>query len=181
MPSKLVQDHFFNPRNVGDLGNRGYCGRAGSLSCGAVVQVSISVDEAQAIREIKFKAAGCSVLVAAASLLTETVEGNTTGAVAALAQSTRQPELTYLLSEEGADLLSAITRYSDSVRHEWEGDEALICTCFCVSERTIDSEIQRSGLSTVKEVIKACRAGGGCRSCWPLIEDMLRSDTDLSL
>jgi NifU-like protein len=192
MPSKLVQDHFFNPRNVGDLGNRGYCGRAGSLSCGAVVQVSISVDEAQTIREIKFKAAGCSVLVAAASLLTETVEGNTTGAVAALAQSTRQPELTYLLSEEGADrahcaslaseaLLSAITCYSDSVRHEWEGDEALICTCFCVSERTIETEIQRSGLSTVKEVIKGCRAGGGCRSCWPLIEDMLRRDTDFSL
>ncbi len=191
MPSKLLQDHFFNPRNVGDLGNRGYCGRAGSLSCGAVVQVSISVDEARTIREIKFKAAGCSVLVAAASLLTEVVEGNTAGAVAALAQRPL-PEVTYLLSEEGADrahcaslaseaLLSAITRYSDSVRHEWEGDEALICTCFCVSERTIETEIQRSGLSTVKEVTKACRAGGGCRSCWPLIEDMLRSSTDFSL
>ena len=35
---------------------------------------------------------------------------------------------------------------SDSAREEWEGDEALICTCFCVSERTIEAQIQRRSL-----------------------------------
>jgi len=189
MLSPLLHDHFLNPRNVGDLGNVAYCGRVGSPECGAVVQVSISVDDAQIIREIKFKSAGCSVLVAAASILTEAAKGITTADAASLAQHP-MAEIIQSLSEEGIErtqcanlankaLLSAITRYSDSVRHEWEGDEALICTCFCVSERTIESEIQKSGLRTIKEVTRACRAGGGCRSCWPLIEDMLRSVTEL--
>jgi len=180
------QDHFFNPRNVGDLGNGAYCGRVGSPECGAVVQVSIRVDDSQTIREIKFRAAGCSVLVAAASMLTEAVKGTTTAAAARLMQ---QPDITPSPDQEGFGrtqcaslaskaLLAAITRYSDSVRHEWEGDEALICTCFCVSERTIESEIQKSGLTTVSDVTRACRAGGGCRSCWPLIEDMLRTAAD---
>ncbi len=70
-------------------------------------------------------------------------------------------------------LVSAIRNYSDSARDEWEGDEALICTCFCVSERTIEREIQENGLRTIAEVTAACAAGGGCRSCYPLIEDIL--------
>jgi NifU-like protein len=73
----------------------------------------------------------------------------------------------------GEALLSAITAYSDATREEWNGDESLVCTCFCVSERTIETEIQKGHLSTVLEVTKACCAGGGCRSCWPLIEDLL--------
>src|SRR6185295_7455779 len=174
MPPQPFQDHFFNPRNVGDLGNEAYCGRVGSPECGAVVQVSIRVDDAQTIREIKFRAAGCSVLVAAASMLTEVVKGTTTAAAARLMQ---QPETIQSTDQEGVErtqcaslvskaLLSAITRYSDSVRHEWEGDEALICTCFCVSERTIESEIQARKLQTIAEVTDACSAGGGCRSCY---------------
>jgi NifU-like protein len=70
-------------------------------------------------------------------------------------------------------LVSAIRSYSDSAREEWEGDEALICTCFCVSERTIEGEIQKNHLRTIAEVTAACSAGGGCRSCYPLIEDIL--------
>jgi len=54
-------------------------------------------------------------------------------------------------------------------------DEALICTCFCVSERTIEREIQDNNLRTIAEVTRACNAGGGCRSCYPLIEEMLAS------
>jgi len=42
-------------------------------------------------------------------------------------------------------LISAIRNFSDTARDEWEGD-ALICTCFCVSERTIEREIQEKRL-----------------------------------
>ncbi len=70
-------------------------------------------------------------------------------------------------------LLTAISTYSDSVRDEWNGDEALICTCFGVSERTIELEIQEKHLRTIAEVTRACNAGAGCRSCNPLIEDIL--------
>jgi NifU-like protein len=73
----------------------------------------------------------------------------------------------------GEALVSAIRNYSDSAREEWEGDEALICTCFCVSERTIEREIQTRELRTIAEVTAACSAGGGCRSCYSLIQDIL--------
>jgi NifU-like protein len=183
MTSELFQEHFLAPRNVGELTDHSFSGRAGAVTCGAVVRVSITVDDTPVISKVKFKAAGCSVLVATASLLTEFVKGKTT---AEAANVTRQPvrEMLRMLDIEDSDrlhcaelaseaLLSAITQYSDSVRCEWEGDEALICTCFCVSERTIEAAIQKTGADTIAEVTMACRAGAGCRSCWPLIEDML--------
>jgi len=140
------------------------------------------VDESQIIREEKFKAAGCSVLVASASLLIDQVLGKTTGEAAALGQQTEalKQRLGALPAERsecpvlaGEALVSAIRNYSDSARDEWEGDEALICTCFCVSERTIERELQQHELRTIAEVTAICRAGAGCRSCYPLIQDIL--------
>ena len=181
--SALAKDHFFNPRNVGALDGEAFVGRAGSFTCGAVVHVSLRIDESQRIAEAKFKAAGCGFLVASSSFLTEQIQGKMTGEAAVLAQSPAsaisQPlggfpeDRAHCAALAGEALLSAITHYSDSVRDEWEGDEALICTCFCVSERTIEREIETKGLRTIAEVTKACRAGAGCHSCYSLIEDIL--------
>jgi NifU-like protein len=181
--SGLAKDHFFNPRNVGALDGEGFVGRAGSFTCGAVVRVSLRIDESQRVAEAKFKAAGCGYLVASSSFLTEQIQGKTTGEAAVLAQSPAcaigEPlggfpeDRAHCAALACEALLSAITHFSDSARHEWEGDEALICTCFCVSERTIEREIETGGLRTIAEVTKACRAGAGCRSCYSLIEDIL--------
>ena len=73
-------------------------------------------------------------------------------------------------------LLDAIREYSIAARDDWAGDEALICTCFFVSERTIEREIQTHGLTTVAEVTKACNAGGGCGSCHQLIQEILATN-----
>ena len=180
--SGAVSELFFNPRNVGEAGEPRFIGRSGSFQCGAILRVSLHIDESQRITEAKFKAAGCSVLVAAASLLIDEVIGKTTGEAAAAAQHLDQ--LAEKLGTLPADrnecvllaceaLVSAIRSYSDSARDEWEGDEALICTCFCVSERTIEREIQENALRTIAQVTAACSAGGGCRSGYPLIEDIL--------
>ena len=180
--SSAVSELFFNPRHVGEAGEPRFIGRSGSFQCGAILRVSLHIDESQRITEAKFKAAGCSVLVAAASLLIDEVIGKTTGEAAAAAQHLDQ--LAEKLGAVPADrnecvllaceaLVSAIRSYSDSARDEWEGDEALICTCFCVSERTIEREIQENRLRTIAQVTAACSAGGGCRSCYPLIEDIL--------
>ena len=73
-------------------------------------------------------------------------------------------------------LLDSIREYSNAARDDWAGDEALICTCFFVSERTIESEIQTRGLTTVAEVTKACNAGAGCGSCHQLIQEILETN-----
>lgn len=178
----LIDDHFFRPRNVGDASEPSFAGRSASLKCGAHVRFSIQIDEAHKISQARFKAAGCSVLIASASLLTEQVAGTTTAEAAAIGQ---QPEALggqFGVLEQGKEqcpglaceaLLAAIRNYSDAARDEWAGDEALICTCFFVSERTIEHEIQARGLTTVAEVTRVCNAGAGCGSCHQLIQEII--------
>jgi NifU-like protein len=175
---------FVNAQNTGDAVEPNFTGRAASFTCGAVVRFSLHIDEAQRITDAKFRAAGCSVMVTAAALLAEQTLGKTTAEAASMAQQPSsltgalngipmdRVECVALASEA---LLGAITQYSDSIRDTWEGDEALICTCFGVSERTIDAEIKERNLTTIDEVTRACNAGAGCRSCYPLIEELLAS------
>jgi NifU-like protein len=179
----LISEHFFNPKNVGNIADAEAVAVAGSVTCGATLRVSLSVDESLRITDAKFKSAGCSYLVAASSLLTERIKGKTTAEAAVLGQSPRKSVIEQfegwpidhdhcaaLVCEA---IVSAVKQYSDSVREEWTGDEALICTCFGVSERRIEHEIKTGGLRTIAEVTKACNAGAGCRSCYSLIEDIL--------
>lgn len=185
---EVATDHFFNPRNVGDADEPSFVGRAASLICGAHVRFSIQVDEQHVVSQAKFKAAGCSVLVASTSLLTEQVLNVPTAEAAiigqnsaALATNFPDPELSREHCPKLAcdALLSAIREYSDAARSEWVGDEALICTCFFVSERTIEREIAARELRTVAEVTRACNAGGGCGSCHQLIQEILDTQNDL--
>jgi NifU-like protein len=180
--SAQLCDHFFNPRNVGEAGEPSFTGRAASLSCGAHVRFSIQVDEMHSVSQARFRAAGCSVLVASASFLTEQITGMTTADAAAFAQ--HPAVLSQQLGTESQTcvglacdaLLDAIRDYSNAARDDWAGDEALICTCFFVSERTIEREIQNRGLTTVAEVTNACNAGAGCGSCHQLIQEILATN-----
>ncbi len=145
------------------------------------MRISIQVDEAQAISEARFRAAGCDVLVASASLLTEQVTGKTTADATAIAPDTLVglvPHHEHCPRLACDALLAAIREYSNAARDDWAGDEALICTCFFVSERTIEREIQTNGFTTVAEVTRACNAGGGCGSCHQLIQEILDSTND---
>jgi len=180
--TELVRELFFDPKHIGEATEPNFAGRAASLQCGANLRISLHIDESQRITGAKFRAAGCSALVASASLLIDQVLGKTTGEAASLGQ--HPAAITEKLGELPAErrecaalaceaLVSAIRNYSDSARDEWEGDEALICTCFCVSERTIEREIQTNSLTSIAEVTAVCNAGAGCRSCYPLIQDIL--------
>ena len=170
--------NFLELEHVGDAAEPNFVGRAASLQCGAVLRISVHVDESQRITDAKFKAAGCTTLVASTASLIEKVIGKTNAEAAAVAQdvetmSDLTPARVDCVTLAHEALLRAIRAYSDAARDEWEGDEALICTCFCVSERTIEREIQENNLRTISEVTRACNAGGGCRSCYALIEELL--------
>ncbi|HEV2828020.1 MAG TPA: iron-sulfur cluster assembly scaffold protein [Pyrinomonadaceae bacterium] len=183
-PPDQIRALFFNAKHVGQTREPSFIGRGASFQCGAVLRISLQVDETQHIVDAKFKATGCSVLVASTSLLLDEVIGKTTAEAAAIGQ--RPDELREKLGMLPVEriecflpaceaLVEAIRNYSDSARDEWEGEEALICTCFCVSERTIEREIQAHHLQTIAEVTAVCSAGGGCRSCYPLIEEILNA------
>ena len=184
-----VADHFFNPRNIGDAEWPSFEGRSASLICGGHVRFSIQVDEAQVVSQARFRAAGCTVLVASASLLTEKVVNVPTAEAAMIGQDMGALRSNFPDLEPGREhcpklacdaLLAAIREFSDAARDEWIGDEALICTCFFVSERTIETEIATRGLTTVSDVTRVCNAGGGCGSCHQLIQEILdTSRTDI--
>jgi NifU-like protein len=70
-------------------------------------------------------------------------------------------------------LHEAAVQYRQTTLEEWTGEEALICTCFGVSEKSIERVIHTGSLHTTEQVTRACNAGGGCGSCHPLIEDIL--------
>jgi NifU-like protein len=175
-----VLSHFLHPRNVGDADEASFTGRSASLICGAHARLSLQIDEGHRVSQARFRAAGCDVLVASASLLTERITGSTTAEAAAMAQEPLveigiRPNHEHCPGLACDALLAAIREYSNAARDDWAGDEALICTCFFVSERTIEREIETHGLTSVAEVTRACNAGGGCGSCHQLIQEILET------
>lgn len=176
-----INEHFLNPRNVGEVLDADAVGEAASLTCGAVLHLTLKIDAAsQTITDAKFKAIGCGFLIASASVLTETVKDLSIARAATLPPGAVTNWFDELpldrahCAELARDaLLAALANYHRATREEWTGDEALICTCFGISEKTIEREIQGSSLRTVQDVTRACNAGGGCGSCRPLIEDIL--------
>jgi NAD(P)H-nitrite reductase large subunit len=50
----------------------------------------------------------------------------------------------------------------------------LLCHCLGVTPEEVEAAVRRHRLRTVSQVTRRCRAGGGCRSCWPDIEAILQ-------
>jgi NifU-like protein len=176
-----INEHFLSPRNVGEVEGANGIGEAGSFTCGAILRLSLKIDAAeQQIQEVKFKAVGCGFLIASASAWTETIKETAIGKAALLEDNAVTdwfeafpPERKHCAALCREALHAALANYHNAAREEWTGDEALICTCFCVSEKTIEQAIETRSLRTVREVTRACHAGGGCQSCHPLIVDII--------
>ena len=76
MYTEKVKDHFFHPRNVGEIKDADGFGKVGNPKCGDVMAIYIKVKDNK-ISDIKFKTFGCAAAVATSSVLTEMVKGKT--------------------------------------------------------------------------------------------------------
>lgn len=76
MYSEKVNDHFMNPRNVGEILGADGIGIEGNLACGDVMQISIQVENDKIV-DAKFKTFGCGAAIAVSSMITEMVKGKT--------------------------------------------------------------------------------------------------------
>lgn len=80
-----VMDHYENPRNQGELAGDGVqTARDSNSSCGDMVQFYIRIgnnqdpkSNKQIIKEVKWKGIGCAITTAAASKLSEYLQGQT--------------------------------------------------------------------------------------------------------
>ncbi|UCH72199.1 MAG: Fe-S cluster assembly scaffold protein NifU [Thermoplasmatales archaeon] len=76
MYSEKIKDHFFHPRNVGEIKDADGIGTVGNPKCGDIMTIYIKVKDGR-IDDIKFKTYGCAAAIASTSIATELVKGKT--------------------------------------------------------------------------------------------------------
>ena len=76
MYNDKVMDHFFNPRNVGEIENPDGVGQVGNPICGDMMRITLKVKDNR-IEDIKFRTFGCGAAIATSSMVTELVKGLT--------------------------------------------------------------------------------------------------------
>lgn len=182
---KKIAERFHAPKNVGVAAGANCVGTNATFVCGAALQINLRIEkDTKKIVEAKFKTNGCGYLIASADILTEKIIGKKLNELHNLNKSVLrnfvESELgefeshrTHCLNLCLETLQDAFADFRRSQIEEFAGEKALICTCFGVSEETIENLIEQKSLETVEEVTDICKAGGGCGSCQPLIEDIL--------
>ena len=91
----LVLEHFRRPRNFGALPEPAVAREGTNPLCGDRVRIDLAVD-GDRVDAARFRGDACAVTIAAASLLTERVTGQSLAAIAAL---TEEDALTLLGGE----------------------------------------------------------------------------------
>lgn len=180
-----IGERCLGPQHIGRAENENGAGKSASFVCGSFIRFSVNVDgETKTIGEIRSETNGCGYLIAAAetlsAMLTDTALTDLKGA--------RDPDLATRISRElgefpdervqCGDLVleafhSALANYREHVIEEFQGEKALICTCFGVSEETIIKVIEENKLNDVADVSAVCNAGLGCGSCQMLIRELI--------
>jgi NifU-like protein len=167
-----VKDHFFNPRNVGEIEDPDGVGEVGSLACGDALRLTFKLDENGRIKDAKFKTFGCASAIATSSVLTEMIKGKMLDEAAKVTNKDIAdylgglPEQKMHCSVMGREALEAAIenyRTGGKKKHELQGN--VICTCFGVTDREIERVIRENDLTTVEQVTNYCKAGGGCGGC----------------
>jgi NifU-like protein len=175
-----LKDHFFNPRNVGEVENPDGIGEVGSLACGDALKLTFKLDKDGKIEDAKFKTFGCASAIATSSVLTEMIKGLTLDEAIKVTNKDIAdylgglPEQKMHCSVMGREALEAAIENFQSggkKKHEIEGN--VVCTCFGVTDKEIERVILENNLTTVEEVTNYCKAGGGCGGCQSEIEKMI--------
>jgi len=178
--TEKLKEHFFNPRNVGEIKNPDGIGEVGSLACGDALKLTFKLDENGRIKDAKFKTFGCASAIATSSVLTEMIKGKTIDEAAKVTNKDIAdylgglPEQKMHCSVMGREALeAAIENYNSggTKKHELEGK--VVCTCFGVTEKEIERVITENDLTTVEQVTNYCKAGGGCGGCKGEIEKII--------
>ncbi len=177
-----VLDHFYNPRNYGDMENPDAVGEVGSLACGDALKLMLKIDENKKILDAKFKTFGCGSAIASSSALTELIKGMTVDE--AVNVTNKQiaeylgglPEAKMHCSVMGKEALEvAVANYKgESISHKEEIEGRVVCKCFGVTEGKLKKVIEENHLTTVEQVTNYTKAGGACTACITDIEDIIK-------
>jgi NifU-like protein len=178
--TEKVKEHFFHPRNVGEIDDPDAEAEVGSIACGDALKLQLKIDEKGVITDAKFQTFGCGSAIASSSALTELIIGKS---VEEAEQVTNRDIVKYLgglppqkmhcsvMGQEALEAALASWRGLD-VAHEHE-EGVIVCQCYGVTDKKIERVIKENNLQAVEEVTNYTKAGGGCTSCHPQIEEII--------
>lgn len=90
---ETLLDHYENPRNRRAIENADIDYTGGNPGCGDIVHMYATIDENERIADISFEGDGCTISQAAASIITEMVQGKTLTELEGISYETLVEEL----------------------------------------------------------------------------------------
>jgi NifU-like protein len=181
---KPINERFRSPSNAAADGG-GTKGTSASFLCGSFIEVSVGIGpDSDLIETATFRTNGCGFMVAAADVLCDWLTEKALSEMHGLGD----PDLMRAIGDELGvfpdgryqcatvvfqALRNAMAEYRERRIEEFQGEKALICTCFGVTEETLIDAIGQNGFTEVEQVSRTCRAGSGCGSCRFLIQELI--------
>jgi NifU-like protein len=177
-----VQEHFINPKNVGELEDADGTGEVGSLACGDALKLTIKVKD-NIITDAKFKTFGCASAIASSSVLTEMIIGKSVDEAKSITNDDIAEALGGLPKEKmhcsvmGREALeAAIADLTGAILPMAQGE--IVCECFGVTDLEITRAITENHLRSVEDITNFTKAGGGCGKCEDKIRQLLAKTVD---
>ena len=180
-----ISEKFHAPKNVGKAASANAVGISATFVCGAILRLTLRIEtNTKEIFDARFQTNGCGFLIASADVLTEKIIGKRLVELHGLDKQNLQTEIEGELGTFESHRRHCLDLTFDALQNsfadfragqieEFAGEKALICTCFGISEETIEQLIKKKSLKTIEEITDVCNAGGGCGSCQPLIQEII--------
>lgn len=180
---KAINEIARVPRYTGECQDENAAGKSASFVCGSFVRFAMRIDpETKHIEEIRYKTNGCGFVVAAAEMAADNfhnicltdlhgmgeIAASITGSFDGFPDDRR-----HCLNLVVEALRESLANFRKRIIEEFQGEKALICTCFGITEETIVELIETQNLTEVRQVSTACNAGSGCGSCQILIQELI--------
>jgi NifU-like protein len=162
-------------------------GNAAVFRCGTLIGFTLRVaPDSGKVDEIRFSTTGCGFMIAAADILAEQLTGQALvslqGPDAAAMASEIVGEIGPMPNDRDECIIASIDAIKAAFANfrsrriaEFAGEQALICTCFGITEAAIEARVSELNLVTVEDVARETNAGSGCGSCRMLIQAIIDS------
>ena len=162
-------------------------GSDANFACGCHIRFFVSIDGADGILSgVGYETNGCGYMIAAAELIAAHISRKALSELHGLGRE----ETGFILNETEAvqdgsrrdcieaalnSVKSAFSNHRSKLLEEFAGEKALICTCFGISEETVEEFVAARRPTDSFQVSDAIRAGSGCGSCRMLIQEIIDS------
>ena len=185
-----INGRFVAVQNAGIVADADAVGAGVGFVCGTFVRFYLKIDaETKEIKRAKYASNSCGYAIAAADYLAEIVVGRKLTEFHGLDAKVLRGRIAAEFGEFDEfrahcplisidALQNALADFRRRQLDEYKGEQALICTCFGISEEIVEAVIAEKHCETVESVTEMCSAGGGCGSCRFLIQELIDTAAD---